>query len=107
MEKKFAKDKKSSLRAIRKGDLVVVISGSRKEKNGKPALRGQRGKVLFVMHDKGRAVVEGLNLIKRHTRRSQANPNGAIIEREGSIHISNLMRAEIYDARKSGKATAK
>jgi large subunit ribosomal protein L24 len=56
------------------------------------------------MRDKQRAVVEGLNMIKRHTRRSQANPNGAIIEREGSIHISNLMRAELYDARQKAKA---
>ena len=63
--------------------------------------RGKRGKVLFVLKKKNRAIVEGLNLIKRHTRRSQTNPNGAIIEREGSIHISNLMRAEIYDARKA------
>ncbi|NCC61564.1 MAG: 50S ribosomal protein L24 [Verrucomicrobiae bacterium] len=104
---KFAKDKKSALKAIRKGDTVVVISGSRKEKHGKPALRGQRGKVLFVMRDKERAVVEGLNLIKRHTRRSQLNPNGAIIEREGSIHISNLMRVELYDARRKNKEAAK
>lgn len=104
---KFAKDKKSALRAIRKGDMVVVISGSRKEKNGKPALRGKRGKVLYVIPDKQRAVVEGLNLIKRHTRRSQAHPNGAIIEREGTIHISNLMRAEIYDARRNKKAASK
>ena len=97
-------NKKSALKAIRKGDEGVVIAGSRKEKNGKPALRGKRGKVLIVMRDKQRAVVEGLNMIKRHTRRSQANPNGAIIEREGSIHISNLMRAELYDARKKAKA---
>ncbi len=94
-------EKKKTLKAIRKGDMVVVISGSRKDKNGKPALRGKRGKVLFVLKKKNRAIVEGLNLIKRHTRRSQTNPNGAIIEREGSIHISNLMRAEIYDARKA------
>jgi len=100
-------DKKSAQKAIRKGDVVVVISGSRKEKNGKPALRGQRGKVLFVLKEKQRAVVEGLNMLKKHTRRSQANPNGAIVEREGSIHISNLMRAELYDARKQGKATTK
>ena len=94
-------EKKKTLKAIRKGDMVVVISGSRKDKNGKPALRGKRGKVLFVLKKKNRAIVEGLNLIKRHTRRSQTNPNGAIIEREGSIHISNLMRAEIYDERKA------
>lgn len=59
------------------------------------------------MRDKERAVVEGLNLIKRHTRRSQLNPNGAIIEREGSIHISNLMRVELYDARRKNKEAAK
>lgn len=102
---KYQENKKKTLTAIRKGDTVVVISGSRKEKNGKPALRGKRGKVLFVVNNKQRAIVEGLNLIKRHTRRSQINPNGAIIEREAPIHISKLVRAEIYDARQKDKAT--
>lgn len=101
---KYEENTKKAQRAIRKGDEVVVISGSRKEKNGKPALRGKRGKVLHVLTDKQRAIVEGLNLVKRHTRRSQANPNGAIIEREAPIHVSNLMRAEVYDARQKDKA---
>ena len=79
---------------IRSGDTVEITVGGVEN-------RGKRGKVLFVLKKKNRAIVEGLNLIKRHTRRSQTNPNGAIIEREGSIHISNLMRAEIYDARKA------
>jgi large subunit ribosomal protein L24 len=76
---------------IKKGDEVVVISGSQK---------GKRGKVIEVSRDKGRAIVEGAAMIKRHVRKNQANPNGAIVEREGTIHISNLMKAEVFDASK-------
>ena len=47
-----------------------------------------------MLTDKQRVIVEGLHLIKRHTRKSQQNPNGAIIEREGSVHISNVKKAE-------------
>lgn len=70
---------------VKKGDEVVVLAGKEK---------GKRGKIIAVMPKKGRAIVEGLQMIKRHTRKSQQNPNGAIVEREGSIHISNLMKAE-------------
>lgn len=66
---------------IRKGDTVKVISGKE---------RGKTGKVLSVDNDKGRIVVERLNMIKRHARPSQKNPQG-MLEREGSIHISNVM----------------
>jgi len=51
-----------------------------------------------VMTDKQRVVVEGLQMIKKHTRKSQQNPNGAIVEREGSIHISNVKKAEAVAA---------
>jgi large subunit ribosomal protein L24 len=51
-----------------------------------------------VSRSKGRAIVEGAAMIKRHTKKNQQNPNGAIIEREGTIHISNLMKAEVFDA---------
>lgn len=66
---------------IRKGDLVQVIAGNSK---------GTKGKVLQILTDKNRAVVEGANIVKKHTKPSAANPNGGIIEKEGSIHLSNL-----------------
>jgi large subunit ribosomal protein L24 len=75
---------------VKKGDEVVVIAGAEIRK---------RGKILMVSPKKQRALVEGLAMIKRHTRKSQQNPQGRIIEREGTIHISNLMRAEEYDRR--------
>jgi large subunit ribosomal protein L24 len=67
---------------IKKGDTVLVISGND---------RGKTGKVLKVFPNKGRAVVEGVNFIKRHTRQTQRVQKGGIIEKEGSIHVSNLM----------------
>lgn len=75
---------------VRKGDEVVVIAGTEK---------GKRGKIIEVLRAKERAVVEGLKMIKRHTRKNQAQPQGAIVEREGTIHISNLMKAEKFDAK--------
>ena len=85
---------------VKKGDEVVVISGTEK---------GKRGKIIEVLRSKERAIVEGVKMIKRHTRKNQANPQGAIIEREGSVHISNLMLAERFDARaaKRGAQPAK
>jgi large subunit ribosomal protein L24 len=73
---------------VKKGDEVVVIAGSE---------LGQRGKILEIKSKRGRAVVEGLKIIKRHTKKNQKNPQGAIIEREGTIHLSNLMLASRYD----------
>ncbi len=67
---------------IRKDDQVMVISGDE---------RGRKGRVLKVFPAKNRAIVEGLNLIKRHMRPTQANPQGGIVEKEAPIHISNLM----------------
>ena len=75
---------------LRKGDLVEVISGKD---------RSKRGKILEVNRATGRVIVQGVSMIKRHTRKNQANPQGAIIEREGSVHVSNLMLAERFDAR--------
>ena len=85
-------------RHLKKGDEVVVIAGS---------ARGKRGKVLEVSSTKNRAIVEGLGMIKRHTKRSQQHPEGAIVEREGTISTSNLMRADAFDARaaKRGNTT--
>ena len=84
---------------VKKGDMVVVLAG---------AERGKRGKIIAVDPQKSRIIVEGLKMIKRHTRKSQDRPQGAIVEREGTIHISNVMKAEIFDARaaKSGVAAA-
>jgi len=67
---------------IKKGDLVYVIAGKDK---------GKKGKVQEVAPSRNRAVVEGVNLVKKHLRRSQDNPQGAIIERPAFMHLSNLM----------------
>ena len=75
---------------LKKGDEVVVLAG---------AERGKRGKIISVSPAACRAIVEGVKMIKRHTRKSQENPQGAIVEREGTVHISNLMKAEKFDAR--------
>ncbi len=69
---------------IRKGDTVKVIAGSYKDK-------GKIGKVLKVFPDKDRIIVEGINIIKRHTKPSQKNPQGGIVEKEAPIHVSNVM----------------
>jgi large subunit ribosomal protein L24 len=70
---------------IVKGDTVLVVSGED---------RGKTGRVLAVFHDKQRVLIEGVNFIKRHTRPSQQNPQGGIIQREAPIHLSNVM---LYD----------
>ena len=75
---------------VKKGDEVVVIAGTEK---------GKRGKIIEVVRAKQRAIVEGVKMIKRHTRKNQQNPQGAIVEREGTVHLSNLMLAETFDAR--------
>jgi large subunit ribosomal protein L24 len=84
---------------VKKGDEVVVLAGKEK---------GKRGKIIAVMSGNQRVIVEGLQLIKRHTRKSQQHPQGAIVEREGTIHISNVMGVANFDARvqKRGAATA-
>ena len=66
---------------IVKGMNVRVISGNHK---------GKEGKVLYVIPKKDRIIVEGINIIKKHTRPTQENPKGGVVEKEGSIHISNL-----------------
>jgi large subunit ribosomal protein L24 len=70
---------------VKKGDQVTVISGKEK---------GKSGKIIAVLTEKQRVVVEGLQMIKKHVKKSQSNPNGAILDREGSIHISNVKKAE-------------
>jgi large subunit ribosomal protein L24 len=68
---------------VKKGDHVTVISGKEK---------GKSGKIIAVLTGKERVIVEGLHMMKRHTRKSQQHPNGAIVEREGSVHISNVRK---------------
>jgi large subunit ribosomal protein L24 len=82
---------------VKRGDEVVVIAGTQ---------RGKRGKVIRVLRDKQRVIVEGVKMIKRHTRKSQQHPQGAIVEREGSVHLSNVMLAAKYDARVAGRSAA-
>lgn len=67
---------------IRKNDVVMVVAGN---------ARGKSGKVLKVYPERQRIIVEGINIIKRHTRPNQKNPQGGIIQREGTIHVSNVM----------------
>jgi large subunit ribosomal protein L24 len=69
--------------SIRKNDMVAVRTGKD---------RGKRGRVIRVLADKSRVIVEGVNVIKRHTRPNpQKNVKGGIVEREASIHMSNVM----------------
>jgi len=70
---------------VKKGDEVVVLAGKEK---------GKRGKIIAVMPKTQRVIVEGVQMIKRHTRKSQEHPQGAIVEREGTIHLSNVRKAE-------------
>jgi len=67
---------------IKKGDMVQVISGSDK---------GKSGRVIKVFTGKDRIIVEGVNIVKKHSRPTQENPQGGILEKELSIHISNAM----------------
>ncbi len=76
---------------VKKGDTVTVISGNHK---------GASGKILAVLPKKQQVLIEGVRIIKKHQRKSQDNPNGAIIEREGPIHVSNVRLAEKAEAKK-------
>ena len=75
---------------VKKGDEAVVIAGADK---------GKRGRVIAVVGKKERVIIEGAHMIKKHMRKSQQYPQGQIVEREGTIHISNVMKAEKFDAR--------
>jgi len=66
---------------IRKGDIVIVNSGEYK---------GQQGRVLEIDAQKKRAIVEGVNMVSKHTKPNAANPQGGIIKKEAPVHISNL-----------------
>ena len=80
---------------VHKGDEVLVISGSQ---------RGRKGKVLEIITNSSRALIEGVNMIKKHVRPTQENPKGGVMEREGTVHISNL---KLISRPKREKAVAK
>ena len=82
---------------VKKNDEVVVIAGAEK---------GKRGKVIAVAGKKQRVIVEGVKMIKRHMRKSQQYPNGQIVEREGTLHISNVMKVNDFEARQAKHGTA-
>ena len=77
---------------IKKGDTVIVKTGESK---------GVQGRVLEVLRDKNRAIVEGVNMVSRHTKPNAESPQGGIIKKEASVHISNLMLVDPS----SGEAT--
>ena len=78
---------------IKTGDTVKVIAGDHK---------GEQGKIVKVFIDKNRAIVEGVNMVSKHTKPSADNPQGGIIKKEASLHISNLMLVEGDAATKVG-----
>ncbi len=82
---------------IKSGDIVQVIRGDS---------RGQKGKVLQVQTGKARAVVEGVNLVKRHQRKTQDRPEGGIVEKEAPLPVSVLRRVEASTGRPERKAKA-
>jgi len=79
---------------VKKGDEVEVISGNN---------RGARGKILQVMAKKEQVLIEGVRLIKKTVRKSQDHPQGALITREGPIHISNVKLAETKPVKRTKK----
>lgn len=89
---------KNSKCHIKKGDVVVAISGD-------DAGTGKSGKVLQVLPEDQKALVEGLNLVKKHMKKTQDNPQGGIIDKEAPIHVSNLKKVESGSG-KSKPATA-
>jgi len=83
---------------VKKGDNVTVISGNHK---------GASGKILAVLPKKQQVLVEGVRIIKKHTRKSQENQTGAIIEREGPIHVSNVKLLEQVESKKASSKKKK
>ncbi len=82
---------------VKKDQVVVVISGEEK---------GKSGKVLAVMPDKGKVLVEGINVIKKAVRKSQDNPKGGIITKEAPLWVSKVMTQEAFEARKKKRSGA-
>jgi large subunit ribosomal protein L24 len=67
---------------VHKNDTVLVVAGN---------AVGKQGKVLKVFPDRNRVIIENVNMVKRHTKASQKNPQGGIVQKEGAIHASNVM----------------
>ena len=84
---------------IKKGDEVYVISGAHKSSE-------KKGKVIEVLGKTDRVIVEGFNMVKKHVRKSQQYPEGTILEREGTIHVSNVMRADKFEERRAKREGA-
>ena len=84
---------------VKKGDQVLVTSGNH---------QGRGGKILAVLPKKQQVLIEGVRLVKKHVRKSQDNPQGAILEREGPIHISNVkLDAQSEKAKQPAKMKTK
>jgi large subunit ribosomal protein L24 len=79
---------------VKVGDTVKVITGESKDKEGK---------ILVIDRKKMRALVEGVNIVKKHTKPSATDPQGGIVEKESSIHISNLMLVHKGQATRTGR----
>jgi large subunit ribosomal protein L24 len=79
---------------VKRDDEVVVISGAHK---------GKRGKVLNVIKDRCRVVIEGVAVHKRHMKKSREYPEGTILNKEGSIHYSNVILASKFEAKEKAK----
>jgi large subunit ribosomal protein L24 len=82
---------------VKKNDEVVVIAGADK---------GKRGRIIAIASKKQRVIVEGIHMIKRHMRKSQQYPNGQIVTREGTLHISNVMKVAEFEARQTRHGAA-
>ncbi|WP_371133031.1 50S ribosomal protein L24 [Lutibacter sp.] len=78
---------------IKSGDSVRVMAGDHK---------GEEGKIVKIFLDKNRAIVEGVNMVSKHAKPSAQNPQGGIVKKEASIHISNLMLLEKGNTTKVG-----
>ena len=81
-------------RHLKKGDTVYILSGNE---------RGKSGKVIDVLTGSERVVVEGLNMLKKHIRKNQDQPQGEIADREGTVHWSNVMREDRYLRNRTAK----
>ena len=82
---------------VKRGDTVEVIAGNH---------RGASGKVLQVIPGKAQVIIEGVRMITKHQRKTQENPNGAVIKREGPLHISNVKLVEAAAQEKKQKKKA-
>ena len=82
---------------VKKNDEVVVLSGTQ---------QGKRGKILEVLRDRNRVIIEGVNFIKKSSRKTQEQPQGGIVEREGALHISKVMLAARYDSRRTASGAS-